>query len=174
MMQGRLRENTAIFKDVGVTFRNLEFLDGQYKAPERSVPDIARAVLAHVDSDATFYAPLAGSALWRHPDHVTIRELGKYLLQQGRKVSFYADIPYMQMPSSPSSNFTQRISARASKLIGVGLTAEVTELDAPAQIRKRNAMRQYGSQYNMINLVSLGMFGRDVNVQREVSLQVAA
>lgn len=170
MMRDRRQENDATLKEAGVSFVNLDFLDGQYQSSKRNIAEIANAVVAQVGNDTTFYAPLAASRVWRHPDHVAVREVGKYLQRQGKTVAYYADIPYMQMPIRPTRGFIRQLNKRACKLIGMQLSAEVTEFDVQAQARKRNAMRQYGSQYTMTNFTALGTLGRKVNVQREVTL----
>jgi hypothetical protein len=153
---------------MGVPFYSLSYIDNQYRPDKHEVVEIAQTILSRASNDAEFFAPLAGSKIWRHPDHIMIRDVGKYLLNQGKKVSFYADIPYMQMPRRPSARYINRMSQRASKLIGTNISVEVSELSPYDQTSKRKAMLEFESQYKMTNLASLGTLGRSVNVQREV------
>lgn len=176
MMSKRIRENETVLKENGILYLNLPYLDKQYPSSSRDIPGIANAVLSQagqVNSDTVFFAPLAGSKLWRHPDHVTIREVGKFLLSKGKNVSFYADIPYMRIPAHTRAGYKRRMSQRASKLIGTGFLTEVSGLNASDQRLKQKAMRQYGSQYKTINLASLGMLGRKANTQREIVFYAA-
>lgn len=173
MMRSRLEENEAVLASIGVSGCNLDFLDGQYGHSQRNISEIADSVLAMAGQNAVFLAPLAGSLLWRHPDHVVVRTLGTYLLGKGKEVAFYADLPYMQMPACSATAYVARMSKRASKIIGVQLSAEVHTLNVSEQSRKRTAMRQYQTQFTMTNLVSLGTLGRKANSQREVTFSLA-
>lgn len=168
MMRKRIHENEDICKEIGVNCYNLSYKDKQYSPAKRNVPGIVDAILAHADNDAAFFAPLAGSKVWRHPDHVTARDVGISLLNTGRKVSFYADIPYMQMPINLSESYKKRITQKASKLIGHSVLTEISELHAADQILKSIAMRQYKSQYKMTNFMAFGTLGRRANIQREI------
>ncbi|HUD10449.1 MAG TPA: hypothetical protein VMR28_02130 [Candidatus Saccharimonadales bacterium] len=168
MMRKRLQENKLALSGTVATYRNLTYLDQQYQPPKYDIAEIANTILAQVDSEAQFYVPLAGAKLWRHPDHVTVRSVGKFLLSRGRKVSFYADIPYMQMPSNPSRNYKNRVHKRAIDLIGTALSIEIYELSHQQQIQKLKAMLQYESQYKITNLASMGTLKRRANVQREL------
>lgn len=173
MMQKRLQENAAVFDRFGVTFHNLDYLDRQYRPSKRDIAEMADAILAVADKDSTFFAPLAGSKFYRHPDHIAVREVGKRLLDQGRNVSFYVDIPYMQTPARPTPELLRRMSQRASKIIERQCSATVTEISEQEQAGKREAMHTYQSQYTMTNLAALGTLGRTANVQREITFSVA-
>lgn len=173
MVRKRIHENEAALSDIGVSCRNLPYVDRQYSYTNHDVPELANAILSQVDHTAAFFAPLAGSRVWRHPDHITVREVGKFLLAQGKKVSFYADLPYMQMPIRPSDRYKHRVSQRASRLIGTPFVAQVSELNARNQTLKRKAMHQYESQYKMTNIFSLGTLGRHANIGREMVFHVA-
>jgi len=168
MMQKRLRENEAAIESSGASIQNLDYLDTQYRPSEYSIAAIAEDILSRTEAESSFYAPLAGSKLWRHPDHVTVRMVGKFLLDHGRKVSFYADVPYMQMPSRPNSTYTSRELRRAQSLLGFQLSIEVFELNSQEQDRKQAAMMQYQSQYNVINILSAGMLKKRANLEREI------
>lgn len=174
MMQKRRAENETVFQRLGVVFYNLNYLDGQYHPSHRDIPKIAKAVLEKADSNVAFLVPAAASHLWRHPDHITVREVGKYLATQGKDVAFYADVPYMQMPERQSAGYERRMARRAGRYVGVPMTTEIVELPAEVQLSKREAMRSYGTQYKMMNVATFGMLGRDANVQREVIFRETA
>ncbi len=168
MMRTRILENEGILKAVGATCYNLPFMDRQYPSSRHDASDIAKAVLTHVGADAVFFVPLAEGTLWRHPDHVLVREVGISLFHKGRDVSFYADVPYMSMPRKIRGRYKKHIARRASNSVGTAVSVDVYELPPDERIRKREAMRQYKSQYSMTNIASLGMLGRKANTTWEV------
>lgn len=165
MTELRLQENKAVLDGLGITFHNLSYLDRQYRPGGRDIPAIAETILKKVGKDVVFFAPLAGGALWRHPDHVTVRRVGEYLAAQGYGVSFYADIPYMQMPFYTPADYERHMAWRAQRILGYPVRAEIVAMDDG--VRKRQAMRQYRTQYSMANLVSCGTLGRRANVRYE-------
>lgn len=168
MMSRRLRENEAVFCDLQVTSYTFEYLDRQYSSKFVDVQEVAKSVLAKVSVEALYLAPLAGSLLWRHPNHIFVREVGKLLATQGNEVAFYADIPYMQMPLRSSAEYKKQMARRGSKYLGSPTEVEIIELSLEDQALKHNAMRQYRTQYKMTNLACFGALGRKANVQREV------
>jgi hypothetical protein len=168
MMRKRRQENKTALKNTSATSHNLDYLDTQYRSIKPTVAEIANSILSRTSPATQFFAPLAGGRFWRHPDHVTVRKVGEYLLSQGRKVSFYGDIPYMRIPANPSNEYKDKASKRAVDLLGANCSIEVYELSRREQILKLEAMRQYESQYKMVNLVSAGTLKRQANLQREV------
>jgi hypothetical protein len=171
MMHKRLSENKTVLKNTGVNYINFDYLDRQYKPVKYNVAEMADRLLAQIKSNPVFYAPLAGGKLWRHPDHVTIRDLGKELKKRGKKVIFYADIPYMQMPFGPISAYRVRMSRRASKLLKFKLTARISELNNLEQKLKNESMHEFKSQFKATNLMSFGTLGRQANCKWEVTFE---
>jgi LmbE family N-acetylglucosaminyl deacetylase len=167
MTRLRLDENQSVFENLGVPFHNLKYLDRQYRPGKRNIQDIANTILKKTGENVVFFAPLAAGSLWRHPDHITLRKVGQRLAVQGYDVSFYADIPYMQMPFFTDAGYERRMMARAGRITGTPVVAKVEELDEGSYLKKRKAMRQYETQYKMANLVSFGTLGRKANAQRE-------
>lgn len=168
MMHKRLLENETVFKKLGLVNYNLDYLDIQYKPAKRDIQKIADSIVSRVSPKSHFFVPLAGSRIWQHPDHITIRKVGELLSKQGRKVSFYVDIPYMQMPSNPNKRCKNRMIKRASTLLGTKIAIDIYELNRQDQLLKQGFMLQYKSQYKMTNLASFNTLRRKANLEHEV------
>jgi len=168
MMRVRTKENQAALDSTPASYLSLNYLDNQYRTGKLDIAEIANNILSLVSPETHFFAPLAGSKLWRHPDHIIVREVGKFLLGQGKKVSFYADVPYMQMPSRVSESYKKQLAKRFHNLFGAKPSVEIYGLSKEEQSSKLEAMMKYQSQYKMTNLVSLGTLRRKANLEREV------
>jgi hypothetical protein len=176
MMHTRLSENQATLQGTNATHYELDYLDNQYRKSAPEIAQIAEEVLNHAPVTAHFFASLAGSRLWQHPDHIIVRQVGEYLLLHGEKVSFYADLPYMQMPAHPDNPENTDMAVRvrhARRAIAAISSAEVYELTPAQQLAKLKASKCYRTQYSMTNLVSGFRLGRRANIQREIVYYVA-
>ena len=156
MMQRRRRENDHIFKDLDVTSRYLDFLDNQYRHDSLKPQAIAETVLKLSPENASFLAPLAGSIIMRHRDHILVREAALLLIAQGYKVAFYPDIPYMYLPPDSQSARLDALNKRMSELLGMHLQLKIHPFDSQQIRSKAHAMKAYNSQWSMTNLTSLG------------------
>lgn len=156
MVQRRRRENDQIFKTLGVKAEYLSFLDNQYRHDNLMPHEIVTAVLELSPDNSSYLAPLAGSKIMRHKDHILVREAALQLITQGRKVAFYPDIPYMYLPPTSTAKSLDRLTDRMSDILGISLKLQIHRLDAEQVNAKANAMRSYGSQWSMTNLTSLG------------------
>ena len=172
MMQKRKKENDLVLKSRSIAFLNLDYLDRQYRLNDLDLDEIANRIHEGFKGNFEFYAPIAAGVFWRHPDHLALREVGQLLLRKGRKVSFYADIPYMQMPMDLDGGYAKRMNRRASKLLKLSLVSEITKLEPEEQELKRQAMQQYISQYKMTNLTSLKTLSRKANLAKEVTFGI--
>ncbi len=168
MMRRRRTENESALRANGISYRNLDYLDTQYLHGKRNITEIADVLLSEIAPESHFYVPLANSRLWRHPDHVAVRKVGEMLLRAGRKVSFYADIPYMQMPSHVTSERSDKILKAARQQFENIASVEFHELTKKDQGVKRAVMMKYQSQYSKTNLVSFGTLKRHANLEREL------
>lgn len=168
MMRARRKENESALSASNISYRNLDYLDAQYLHAKRNIAEIADVLLSEVGPESHFYAPLANGRFWRHPDHVAVRKVGQMLLQAGRKVSFYADIPYMQIPSRVTPERTDKILKATQQLLNNVTSLEFHELKQKDQDLKRAVMVQYQSQYSKTNLVSFGTLKRHANLEREL------
>ncbi len=156
MMHNRRQENDLIFNNLRVPVQYLPFLDGQYRRDKLNPADIASEIIGRSTGRPSFLAPLAGSTVWRHKDHVLVRSAAILLIKQGYKVTFFPDIPYMYMPAIMQPKHLDRLAERMSKLLGIGLKAEVIRLDRQQILAKTRAMKAYGTQWTMTNLASFG------------------
>lgn len=172
MMQKRLHENELVLRSRSIAFLNLDYLDQQYRSNDIDLGELSNSLLESFDRNFEFYAPLAAGIFWRHHDHLVLREVGKLLLDKGRKVSFYADIPYMQMPVDLNKGYLRRMNQRTSKLLKTPLRGEITNLKPAEQELKRQAMHQFKSQYKMTNLMALNTLSRNTNISKEVTFGV--
>ena len=169
MMQKRIEENKSALSATSNSYRNLDFLDHQYISTKKDLlQEITDNVLSLASPDSHFFVPLAMGNLWSHPDHIMVREVGVLLLSRGEKVSFYADVPYMWIPSRLSKKYKERVIKKLGHFFNKDFSVQVFELNKDEQNNKLLAMKKYRSQYNMTNLVSLGTLKRKANLQREV------
>lgn len=158
MMQRRRAENAEALEFArGASHIDLDFMDNQYRRGQKpSVDDIVADILLRSPKDCSFLAPLAGSRLRRHPDHVLARKAGISLMQKGYEVSFYPDAPYMFLPAKPGEILLRKLSSRASKLIGREAACSVHRLDTRQLKDKRRSLNSYRTQYTLVNLNSAG------------------
>jgi LmbE family N-acetylglucosaminyl deacetylase len=169
MMQDRTEENRLALTATATTHRNLGYLDHQYTSTKKNdVQEITNNILSLVSPESHFFVPLAGGKLWNHSDHIIVREVGKLLLSQGKKVSFYADVPYMWIPSRLTNMYKKRLIKKLQSLFSCDFSVQVYELNKDEQNNKLVAMKKYQSQYKLISLVSLGTLKRKANLEREV------
>lgn len=164
MVQMRLAENQTAMGFSGNPNQQLflGLLDAQYRhgSGELSVSDLADNIEKDTPKNSLFFAPLAISRIFRHPDHVRIRKVGLELLRRGHKVGFFPDYPYMTTPQKPKSEKLNQIRIRAEKELGISLTFEILELTSEQLETKRNAMKAYKTQYRVINIETLGALTR--------------
>ncbi len=172
MMQKRKKENDLVLKSRSIAFLNLDYLDRQYRLNDLDLDEIANRIQEGFKGNIEFYAPIAAGVFWRHPDHLALREVGQLLLRKGRKVSFYADIPYMQMPMDLNKGYLRRMDQRIGKLLKTPLRGEITKLRPAEQELKLQAMHQFKSQYKMTNLTSLKTLSRKANLAKEVTFGI--
>jgi LmbE family N-acetylglucosaminyl deacetylase len=173
MMHERRHEN-----EIAVAISNtdrpqlyLDFLDNQYRSTSLLVNNIVKDVLEKSPKNCSFLVPLAASAIYRHPDHILVRKVGVGLYKLGRNVSFYPDSPYTTLPRRANQNSIARIKKSAEKTLGISISIELNKLSNDQQIRKRQAMRAYRTQYTATNLNSFGGLGRIARRDYEVTIK---
>lgn len=168
MMVKRLQENAEVLDASGIMHSELDYLDQQYRKSRADPEAIAEKVRAAYPDTTQFIAPLALGWPYRHPDHVLVRDVGKYLSAMGFKVAYYADMPYMKTNSTPSQ--LKSLSGKATRLLGSRYIARVVPLSATEQQRKSQAMSNYSSQFRMTNLVALGRLSNGRQQGQEVEI----
>ena len=173
MVNRRIKENDQVLKKLDVSCFNLAYLDRQYDSKPRNIANIAKSVKKLAGANPEYYAPLAGSPIRRHLDHITVRNVGIYLAAEGNRVSFYADIPYMWISAHPSESYLARLTSKAVKLLGNRYLVKYVELSDKDLTLKREAMLSYATQYKMTNLISLNGLSRQANNGHEIELSKA-
>jgi LmbE family N-acetylglucosaminyl deacetylase len=160
MVQARRDENKAALRHTSAAAKHLEFLDAQYRHSPPSIDELVNEILANSPAAATFMVPLAASRVWRHPDHVLVRQAGLALMRLGHPIVLYPDLPYMASPHEPTPAYLQKLCRRTASLLGVAAAARVHRFSASQQRAKRAAMKAYRSQYRQTNITSLGGLSR--------------
>ena len=154
MMLQRSAENKQALSGYRVKLIDLDFLDNQYRKNSLSKKDIARTLDAVIPNQATIFVPLALSRLYRHPDHIMVREAA-LTLTKNRSIILYPDMPYMKL-SSDVEKESAKIMRLAEKVLNLELTPVVNHLTQKDVISKIKLINSYTTQYAMTNLVSFG------------------
>lgn len=177
MMQKRKLENDKAITISGHTNSQLflDLLDNQYrsKGDRPSVDELADAIEKLVPGNATFFAPLALSRVYRHPDHLLTRQVGLELYKRGRQVSFSPDYPYMASPHRPTEASLNRLQTLAEKVLGLKLSVEISNLGVDQLKKRHQALKLYTSQYTPLNIETFGAISRLVRRNYEIVLSPA-
>ncbi len=171
MVNLRRKENKKVLNELGKEANYLDLLDIQYRKNNPTLSTLKQRLFNYIDMNTIMYFPLAGSFLYKHPDHVLLRELGVSLLNEGYKVSFYPDIPYMSMPKKVSKKYLSKLNNRASKLLNTDVTIEVNLLNKDQLKDKQTSCHGYISQYRMTNLVSFNNLNRQLERNYEIIIR---
>lgn len=142
------------------------YIDRQYAGrSKRDIDAIADKIENNMhDGEFHTYRTIAslggGNYLRRHPDHATVRDVGLELSNRGKRVQFYADIPYW-LPIHNFDNWPERLNEeRIKRMLDRDVEIEVVELTEEQQQRKHKAVETYETQYDMVNLLALGALKR--------------
>lgn len=155
----RRREDHQVLTGLGVIVVNWDYYDAIYRAADNEflytnhqklfgplhpaeypLIDHLTKQLGQIHqeySDAIFYAPLRVGG---HVDHLLARKCAVRLHQQGAKVAFYEDFPYVAKDDWPDEPKTV---AQAKAELPFPVRAEYIGIDAQAKI---NALKGYKSQ----------------------------
>jgi LmbE family N-acetylglucosaminyl deacetylase len=171
MVLRRRQENDTALRGTSASISYLDFLDNQYRSEPLLLDKIVKEIIDNTPSNSRFLAPLAGSRLLRHPDHVLLRQASLILKRSGHDVSFFPDIPYMRLPRRATPTYLHRLSGQSSKLLGFPVSASCKQLSADQQHAKRQAILAYKSQYKMTNITSFGRLSRLAKRDFEVILE---
>ena len=170
MVQKRRHENEVAIAMSGAHNEQvyLDYLDNQYRSSHPTPTELADTIEAKSPPDAVYYAPLAMSRLYRHPDHVLARQAGLILHTRGLKLGFYPDAPYMNLAQRPREASLKRMKALAEKTLGLKVSININELEPAQQQAKNEALHAYKTQYKMTNLESFGGLTRVMRRPYEV------
>lgn len=163
MMQKRLKENEAAIS-LSTTGQQvfLPYLDAQYrtKGAQLLVKELTDRLIKEAPQQSVFYAPLAASRLFQHPDHVLVRQIGLELTKRGQRVHFYPDYPYMGLGRGAGYLSSKSLQKRAERVVGHSLQAQLNKLTASQLSNKRQALLCYKTQYLPLNIMTLGTISR--------------
>ena len=163
-MKIRKTENNKISDILDIPVIDLDFLDNQYDNDKD--PDlIKKNILKYIDKSSTvIYAPLAMSVIYKHPDHVLVRNIAIELLKEGFNVFFYADIPYVNTFKTK----TNSLIIFLKDTTGEDFVSSIKILPKSSIKDKFNCMRIYKSQFKMTNLTSIGRLSNPRYFAREI------
>ncbi len=172
-MQMRLEEDREALEDSGIKKVYLQtYFDKQYRSTPYSTAEIAHGISKVVREESTIYAPVAiGSYVRRHSDHILVQRAAHQLLENGRDVAFYADVPYM-LPVLGLADWAERAPIkRIEKILDLDLEPEIVDLNPAQQERKWEAVHKYKSQFKMVNMLALGALSRAATYRQELVLR---
>ena len=171
MVELRRKENNKVLNQLGKKAHYIDLLDIQYRKNNPTISTLKQRLVNYIDINTSLYFPLAGSLIYKHPDHVLLRELGINLLNEGYKVSFYPDIPYMMMPNKINQRYLSKLKKRTLKLINSDVTIELNHLNKEQLKNKQTSCHGYISQYKMTNLVSFNNLNRQLHRNYEIIIR---
>lgn len=146
----RRKENTDALRATKTKILNLNNLDNSYRKSPPSIIEIADKIDSIIPRSATIIAPAGLSKYQRkgHEDHVLVRLVALELMNRGRQVKFYADIPYM-LPKYILPNWPKRIFKKMIEYkLGMKVKIEPVELLHKQQLIKQSACEAYKTQFN--------------------------
>ena len=172
MMAVRRAENKTALKDEVAEIINLNFLDHQYAHKQVDIETIWKELRKHITKQDVLFVPIAASRIFRHVDHVALRDLGVHLFNEGFRVKFYTDIPYMRIPNIVNVRYLSKLERKVKIITGLESRATVVVLDNAIFAKKRAAMRAYKTQYRITNLSSFGSLSRKANIVHEIEIEL--
>lgn len=147
-IETRVQENQIALDGTGANILNLEYLDTVFREDdELTDTELFEDLRQILDPRAVILAPLGFSFTYEHPDHILTREAIKRFMKLGRKVVFYADIPYA-VSADQTHNWPYKIPNDTVEAI-LGSTAAVVprRLSEGVSRSKIEAVRSYASQF---------------------------
>lgn len=162
VMSARIRENERALAVASTEAVNLDFLEREYRDIQPSITEIADRVESVSSRDALFIAAAGIGKYGRsHVDHVITRQVGRELLDRGRNVSFFVDIPYM-LPIMRMRHWPERLHIEEIKQeLDLDIEIEPVELTEDEQRRKQEASRTYETQFARVNRAAFGALSRN-------------
>ena len=161
IMAERISENTKALAIGWTESLDLKYIERAYRDNPPTPIEIADNIEKLSQPNALFIAAAGLGRYGRsHDDHVITRSVGKELLQRGRDVTFYVDIPYM-LPLLHMHRWPERLPLDSiKKQLDMDLEIESCELTADEQMRKLQAARTYVTQFKRTNRAAFGAFSR--------------
>lgn len=172
MMMNRINENEQVFKHLKSLNINLKFLDHQYHPNTYHEKTLNEAILPFISKTSHIFCPMAASLVFRHPDHIIIRNIGLNLHKDHYKVSFYNDSPYMKIPNIISKQYITKLQTRMVKITSLSGTIEPIKLNRKELSAKKSGAQDYKTQYKMTNILSLGRLHNNSNIKYEIMFHI--
>ena len=157
----RRLENAEALATTAAQAINLDFLDRQYQPfRSRDVEEIVDRIEDTSNADTAFLAPIGIGTHFRiHPDHIDTRKVGIELMERGRDVTFYADLPYL-LPIRNLSEWPSDLpKKRIERALKMPVTIDPYELTQEEQMRKQEALSEFVTQMPMVSKLALGALG---------------
>lgn len=162
VMSARIREDEQALAIASTEAVNLDFLEREYRDTQPSIAEIADRIESVSSRDALLIAAAGIGKYGRsHVDHVITRRVGRELLDRGRNVSFFVDIPYM-LPIMRMSHWPERLPVEKIKQeLDSDVEIEPIQLTQDEQHRKKEASRTYETQFARTNRAAFGALSRN-------------
>lgn len=162
VMRARIQENDKALVISSTEAVNLDYLEREYRDTSPSVVEIADRIEAVSLHEASFIAAAGIGKYGRsHIDHVITREVGRELLERGRVVSFFVDLPYM-LPILRMDHWPERLPVEKIKReLDLDIEVKYHELSEDEQMRKKEAARAYETQFTRTNRAAFGALNRN-------------
>lgn len=162
VMRARMQENEEALAIGSTEAVNLNYLEREYRDVAPSPTEIADRIET-VSLDGASFIAAAGIGKYgrNHVDHVITREVGRELLERGRAVSFFVDLPYM-LPIMRMDHWPERLPVEKIKReLDLDVEVESCELSEEEQMRKKKASRTYKTQFARTNRAAFGTLSRN-------------
>ena len=154
----RRHENEEALALAAAQAINLDFLDRQYQPfSPRNIEEIVDRIEDTSIADAALLAPIGIGTHFRiHPDHIDTRKVGIELMDRGRDVSFYADLPYLLPLRNLSEWPCDLPKKRIERALKMPIIIDPYELTQEEQVRKQEALSKFVTQMPMVKKLALG------------------
>lgn len=161
LMHNRLAEDAKALAIAGRTWRNLDFLDAQYRDENLSRASLRDAIDRAEDRVAWLCAP---AGIGTHPDHVAVRDVTLAIARETQiPISLYADLPYAAWAGWP--HWVTGTEPRPYLVPDARWRADMESMPAPEATlvarpyalgdeeaaRKLAALRTYRTQFAMLD-----------------------
>jgi len=162
VMRARIQENEKALAISSTEAVNLDYLEREYRDVSPSVAEITDRIEAVSLGGASFIAAAGIGKYGRsHIDHVITRRVGRELLERGRDVSFFVDLPYM-LPIMRMDHWPERLPIEKIKReLDLDVEVESCELSEEEQMRKKEASHAYETQFARTNRTAFGALSRN-------------
>lgn len=181
-VRARLDEDRAALSLAGTSALYLPFLDEQYRDADPRPEALTAAIGEAAGGASKLYAP---AGIGRHADHLLVRDAAFDLSRRvGARLSLYAELPYAARFGWPGwvsgAPDDPHVVVEADWDVAFGsapvprsaLTPRVHRLDETQISAKLTAMKQYRTQFALLNQGPIGLLEHPQVLPWEVSWSV--